>query len=112
MYCAAFERIMNNLIQNVLEHSGASGIKVRIRRTEKNAHLSVEDNGVGIPAAEQGHIFERLYKGDASRSKEGSGLGPAITKKLAHALHGKIHVESEEGAGARFVLELECVEDL
>ena len=96
----------------MLEHSGASGIKVRIRRTEKNAHLSVEDNGVGIPAAEQGHIFERLYKGDASRSKEGSGLGPAITKKLAHALHGKIHVESEEGAGARFVLELECVEDL
>lgn len=104
----AFERILNNLIQNVLEHSRATGIKVRIYRTEKNVQLNIEDNGIGIPVTEQGHIFERLYKGDASRSREGSGLGLAITKKLMDALNGKIKVESEEGIGTTFILELEC----
>lgn len=108
----AFERIVNNLIQNVLEHSRASVIKVRIYKTEKNIQLSVEDNGIGIPPMEQGRIFERLYKGDASRSKEGSGLGLAITKKLVDALNGDIHVESEVGMGAKFILGLECIRDL
>lgn len=104
----AFERILNNLIQNVLEHSRASRVTFRIHRTLKRVQLSIEDNGIGIPDAEQERIFERLYKGDASRSKGGSGLGLAIAKKLADALNGEIRVESKEGIGAKFVLELEC----
>lgn len=108
----AFERIMNNLIQNVLEHSGASIIKVGIHKEKENIRVSVEDNGIGISATEQKRIFERLYKGDASRSKKGSGLGLAITRKLVDALKGELHVESEEGMGTKFILRLECTGDL
>lgn len=108
----AFERIMNNLIQNVLEHSGASIIKVGIHKEKENIRVSVEDNGIGISATEQKHIFDRLYKGDVSRSKKGSGLGLAITRKLVDALKGEIHVESEERMGAKFILRLECTGDL
>lgn len=108
----AFERIVNNLIQNVLEHSGASIIKVGIHKEKENIRVSVEDNGIGISATEQKRIFERLYKGDVSRSKKGSGLGLAITRKLVDALKGEIHVESEEGMGTKFILRLECTGDL
>lgn len=108
----AFERIMNNLIQNVLEHSGASIIKVGIHKEKENIRVSVEDNGIGISATEQKHIFDRLYKGDVSRSKKGSGLGLAITRKLVDTLKGEIHVESEERMGAKFILWLECTGDL
>lgn len=108
----AFERIVNNLIQNVLEHSGASIIKIGIQKEKENIRLSVEDNGIGISATDQKRIFERLYKGDVSRSKKGSGLGLAITRKLIDALKGEIHVESEEGMGTKFILQLECTKDL
>lgn len=108
----AFERIVNNLIQNVLEHSGASIIKIGIQKEKENIRLSVEDNGIGISATDQKRIFERLYKGDVSRSKKGSGLGLAITRKLVDALKGEIHVESEEGMGTKFIFQLECTKDL
>ena len=68
--------------------------------------LSVTDTGIGIPADELPHIWERLYRGDKSRSARGLGLGLSLVKAIVEAHGGRVAVESTPGAGSRFVLRL------
>jgi signal transduction histidine kinase len=72
------------------------------------AILEVADTGLGIPAAEQGRLFERFYRTEAARraAVPGTGLGLAISKMIAEAHGGRIGVESEEGRGTTFRVEL------
>ncbi len=66
----------------------------------------VADTGIGIPAEALPRIFERFYKADASRSREGSGLGLSICRHLVNAHRGKIWAESVEGQGSQFYFTL------
>lgn len=100
------ERILNNLIQNVVEHSGASCINVIIKNDNVKCYIIIEDNGIGIAEKEQERIFERLYKCDEARENKGSGLGLAIVKKLIDLMEGQIYMESSIGKGSKFILEL------
>ncbi len=100
----AYLRIMNNLIQNVLRHSGASQIAIAVLVDDHKASVTVTDNGRGIAQADLPHIFERLYKCDPSRSGGGSGLGLSIVQHLVSKLGGKVSVKSEEGKGSRFLV--------
>ena len=69
--------------------------------------LSVEDHGVGIPAADQARIFERFYKVDRVRVRGGgTGLGLAIARHVIEQHGGRIRVESEEGSGSTFTVSL------
>ena len=69
------------------------------------------DDGPGIPKEAQERIFERFYRVDKARSREqgGTGLGLAIVKHVVQAHGGEVHLESEPGAGARFILHLPAV---
>ncbi|MGL6201765.1 MAG: sensor histidine kinase [Lachnospiraceae bacterium] len=91
---SAYKRIINNLIQNAIQHSGGSYIAVSLKNNPNDILLEVEDNGIGIPAEQQPHIFDRLYKCDESRTTAGSGLGLSIVKELVNILGGNITVES------------------
>ena len=99
-----YMRILNNLIQNIIAHSGADKITISLSRQNNNMRLVVSDNGKGIDKEDIQYIFERLYKCDKGRSEKGSGLGLSIVRQLTEKMNGKITVESNLGAGTTFTL--------
>jgi signal transduction histidine kinase len=101
----AIGRVLNNLIGNALRHTSAGGeIQVRAQRTARGVEVSVGDTGEGIPEKDLPHIFERFYRGDASRNRGtgGAGLGLAIAHGIVRAHGGEIGVESRTGKGTQF----------
>jgi signal transduction histidine kinase len=68
----------------------------------------VADNGIGIPPAALPHIFDRFFRVDKARSRElgGAGLGLSIVKSICAAHAGRVAVQSKEGEGSRFTVEL------
>lgn len=106
----AIGRVLNNLIGNALRHTPAQGrVSVWVRRTGKNVEVTVSDTGEGIRSKDMPHVFERFYRGDASRSRHrgaGAGLGLAIARGIVQAHGGDIKVESEIGKGTQFTFHL------
>lgn len=100
----AYIRILNNLIQNILTHSGGNKLTLRITENESQAQIAVTDNGIGISPSNLPHIFERMYQCDDSRLADGNGLGLAIVKELVSAHKGKIKAESTPGADVTFTI--------
>jgi signal transduction histidine kinase len=68
--------------------------------------LTVADNGVGIPPQDLPHVWERLFRGDRSRSERGLGLGLSLVKSIALAHGGSVAVDSSPGKGSHFTLRL------
>jgi len=105
----SIERVLDNLIENALQHApGSSSITLAISLKENVVRCSVSDAGAGIPESEQKKIFERFYRINKSRSGDmgNAGLGLSIVKQIL-ALHGSdIHVESELGVGTTFWFDL------
>lgn len=99
-----YMRIINNLIQNAVAHSGGDEIKIALSEQGGAMKLLVADNGAGIGKEDLKHIFERLYKCDKGRSQKGSGLGLSIVHQLVEKMGGSITVESAPGKGTEFTL--------
>lgn len=99
-----YTRILNNLIQNVISHSQAGQIHITLTVRARQLHILIRDNGVGIPAADLPHIFERLYKCDKSRSQNGNGLGLSIVRQITDNMNGTISVQSRENEGTSFLV--------
>ena len=98
-------QILYNLADNAIKYSPDGGrIAVSLRTEEDGLVWRVRDNGVGIPAEDQEHIFERFYRVDKARSREtgGTGLGLSIVKQLVTMHGGEITVHSEPGRGSEF----------
>jgi len=98
-----------NLLDNAVKYSPArSVVEVRGRPDGSWVNVSVRDRGIGIPLADQDHIFERFYRveGAKARNATGTGLGLAIVRHVVANHHGDVRVESEEGQGATFLLRL------
>lgn len=100
----AYTRILNNLFQNALTHSGGNKLALQLLENEQQVKIIISDNGKGISSADIPHIFERMYQCDSSRSSGGNGLGLSITMELVNALGGKIKVDSKQGMGAIFTI--------
>ena len=102
-------QIMYNLIDNAMKYTQDGG-KILVTLEENGDRLiwRVADNGVGIPAEDQEHIFDRFYRVDKARSREtgGTGLGLSIVRQLVNMHGGTISVESELGKGSRFTVTL------
>ena len=102
-------QVIYNLMENAVKYTQASGvIRVSLQRQGRNAIFKVSDNGPGIPKENLPHIFDRFYRVDKARSREkgGTGLGLSIVHQLVLLHGGAISVESEEGRGATFIVEL------
>lgn len=104
----AYSRILNNLIQNAVLHSGCSILKIKIKSQENNVIIKVTDNGVGVLVEKLPHIFDRLYKCDDALAQCGSGLGLAIVKELVGVHNGTITAQSVPNETTTFTIKLLC----
>jgi two-component system phosphate regulon sensor histidine kinase PhoR len=96
-------QVLENLISNALKFSPSGGrVDLSLRITGQGQVWEVQDQGPGIPEAEQGRIFERFYRVQATKAKPGTGLGLAIVKHLCRLMGGEVTVESRPGEGATF----------
>lgn len=99
-----------NLIDNAVKYTGAGGqVEVTVARADDFAVLRVQDTGRGIPLEDRARVWERLYRGDQSRSERGLGLGLALVKAIVEAHGGHVNVESEVGNGSIFDIRLPLV---
>lgn len=102
-------RLFANLVTNAIQYTLAGGtVLIRLYREDGEAILAVQDTGLGIPLAEQPHIFDRFYRVNADRARHtgGSGLGLSIALAIAQAHHGSIQVHSEVDQGSTFTVRL------
>ncbi|MEN1986430.1 sensor histidine kinase [Paenibacillus hubeiensis] len=100
----AYTRILNNLLQNIMTHSEANHVVLCITEDTQQAKIMVTDNGKGISPEDIPHVFERMYRGDHSRSAKGNGLGLSIAKELVSAHKGMITAASTPGLGTTFTV--------
>jgi signal transduction histidine kinase len=94
------EQVFYNLIDNAIKYTPKGGkVRVEVARAGKKAVVKVIDNGIGIPKADQLHVFDRFYRVDKARSRDtgGTGLGLAIVKQIVLLHEGSVTVTSEEG---------------
>ena len=103
-------QMLGNLIDNALRYTPPGGeITLGARAQGAVTLLTVQDTGAGIPGEHLPHVFDRFYRGDSARSRDGaeSGLGLAIAKAIVEAHGGTISVESTPGAGTTFTIALD-----
>jgi heavy metal sensor kinase len=101
--------VLTNLLHNAIQYNRPSGrVEVSVGRHNGTLDLEVRDTGVGIAPEARKHIFERFYRADSSRTGDGmnAGLGLAIVKGYVDLMGGKITVESTEGEGSSFRVQL------
>ena len=100
-------RILLNLLENASKYSPEqSRIQLHIKKEAQGIAFHVNDQGMGIPAQDLPHIFDRLYRVEQSRNREtgGAGLGLYISQTLAQQLGGQIEVTSQVKQGSHFSL--------
>jgi signal transduction histidine kinase len=97
------------LLDNALKYTDPGGtVTISLGHADRRARLTVSDTGIGIPAADKPHIFERFYRVDRAREHQsgGTGLGLSIAQWIVQAHNGEIKVESELGQGTTFHVDL------
>jgi signal transduction histidine kinase len=104
-----FSEVLTNLLHNAIQYNRPGGdIDVRLGRQQDRFELAVKDTGVGIAQEAKAHLFERFWRADPSRGEDGlhAGLGLAIVKGYVDLMGGTISVESKEGEGSTFRVQL------
>ncbi len=98
-------QVVANLLDNAIKYTPVGGqVSVTARRQEEEIAVEVSDNGAGIAEQDLPHIFDRLYRGDRSRSQRGLGLGLSLVEAVTHSHGGRTEVESTPGVGSTFTL--------
>jgi two-component system phosphate regulon sensor histidine kinase PhoR len=104
-----FELALMNLIENAAKYSNPPAqIRITLDEKDKEVIIQVSDKGIGIPVADQEHIFDRFYTVDKAHSQKmgGSGLGLSIVKTIVEKHFGTITLQSELGKGSTFTIRL------
>jgi signal transduction histidine kinase len=100
-------QVFANLLDNAIKYTPEEGnVHISCRAVDGQVIVWVKDSGIGIPSDEQPHIWERLYRGDKSRSQRGLGLGLSLVKAYVEAHHGDVSVESTPGNGSVFTVRI------
>jgi signal transduction histidine kinase len=106
---ARLSQLIDNLVSNALKFTPAGGrVDLRVGQQNGRAVLEVADTGIGISDQDQARLFERFFRTSAAQERaiQGTGLGLAITRAIVVAHGGEIAVESAEGEGTTFRVEL------
>ncbi len=103
------KQVVVNLLDNAIKYTPEGGnVSISVMRQDDHAVLEVADSGLGISADDLPHVFERFYRADKARSRQmgGTGLGLSIVRSICLAHGGQIAVNSTEGRGSLFRVEL------
>jgi signal transduction histidine kinase len=103
------KQLILNLADNAVKYTPPGGrVSLRLSKSDGEAHLFIEDTGIGIPEEDLPYIFDRFYRVDKARSRAhgGSGLGLSIAKWVVDVHGGAIEVESKVGEGTLFHITL------
>jgi two-component system phosphate regulon sensor histidine kinase PhoR len=103
------ERVLLNLLSNAIKFTPDGGrVVVRLRASGDEVELDVEDEGIGIPEAEQDRLFSRFFRSSTSQERaiQGTGLGLVIVKSIVEHHGGDIEVRSQPGVGTTFTVRL------
>ena len=111
MSAARLRQAFINLVGNAIKYTAAGGrVHIALAMTDagSTATIAIRDTGRGIPVTDLPHVFDKFYrvKNHAADGTPGTGLGLAIVKSIVDLHHGRVRVESVEGAGSTFFLEL------
>ena len=100
--------VVTNLVDNAIKYTNEGAITVGLSGDNQVAQIYVKDSGVGIPAEDIPHLFQKFYRIDnsATRTIGGTGLGLFICRKIVELYQGKIWVESQLGKGSTFFINL------
>lgn len=107
-------QVISNLLDNAMNYTSAGGtVTVTLFLEETKAITKIEDTGCGIPEEDLNYIFERFFRVDRARSREGggTGLGLSIVSEIIDKHGGKVWVESEEGVGSTFYFSVPLVQE-
>jgi signal transduction histidine kinase len=102
-------QVLGNLVNNAIRHTPDGGsVSLAAHELDGAIEFKVKDTGPGIDPEDLPHVFERFYRGDKSRQRDGagSGLGLAIAKSLTEAQGGSIRAESQPGEGTTILLQI------
>ncbi|WEG12223.1 HAMP domain-containing sensor histidine kinase [Pullulanibacillus sp. KACC 23026] len=101
------QQIWLNLLDNAIKFSHHGGaITLTLTNVIKGIQLVIQDEGTGMDCQTKAHIFDKFYQGDTSHSKSGYGLGLPLVKRIVNLCGGSISVQSEQGEGSTFTIEL------
>ena len=103
----SLEKIVMNIISNAYKYSNDKGkVVIELMDLKERVKIIIKDQGVGIPYADQKHIFERFYRVEKGRSRKagGTGLGLSISKELVEKLGGTISIKSKPNIGTEVTL--------
>lgn len=100
--------ILNNLFENAIKYTPSGKVSVNVTGGNDNIEISVTDSGIGIPAEDIPHLFQKFYRVDNSETREinGTGLGLFLSRKLTESIGGSLNVESEYKKGSTFTIKL------
>jgi signal transduction histidine kinase len=98
--------VITNLLSNAIKYSPENVPIVLTSKVNHNFTIKVEDHGIGIPVADQAHLFERFYRASNAGNVQGTGLGLHITRHHVELLGGSIEVSSLPGSGTTFTVTL------
>lgn len=102
-------QLFGNLINNAIKYSPTGGtIEIDLAVRDTRFSVAIRDHGIGIPTSAMGELFQKFYRVDNSDTRKigGTGLGLSICREIARAHDGEIHVESIEGEGSTFTVDL------
>lgn len=101
------QQVLVNLLDNALKYTPDGGrVEIAAETRAQETIITVKDTGIGISAEEIPRIWERLYRGDKSRSQRGLGLGLSLVRAIVNAHSGRIELQSTVGEGSTFAIHL------
>lgn len=100
------EQVIANLISNAIKYGDKKPITIEMEKRNGKAYLKVRDRGIGIREGDENFIFERFKRAVSAKDYSGLGVGLYISRQIVEAHRGRLYVESHEGKGATFIMEL------